>query len=101
MAPKQTRALVAAARRGIIPLGALVRPQQCAAYGRVSSDKQREDQTIDTQKNLLIGDITSRDRDDLPESEQRKLIAQFWDDGVTGTLPRRQIKLTSLRQHAL
>jgi len=84
MAPKQH----GLARRGhLVPLASLVRPQQCAAYGRVSSDKQHEDQTITTQQTLLLVDITSRDRPDLPESEQRKLVAQFWDDPVSGTVP--------------
>lgn len=85
MAPKQPKGL---ARRGhLVPLSLIVRPQQCVAYGRVSSEKQKEDQTIEVQKTLLIADITSRDRADLPESEQRKLVAQFWDDPVSGTVP--------------
>lgn len=86
MAPKPSRDL---ARRldGMRRLDIIIRAQQCVAYGRVSSDKQREDQTIETQKLLLIKDITVRDDPNLPEADQRKLVAQFWDDGVTGTIP--------------
>jgi len=82
MAPKPSRRTASA-----IQLSVIVRASQDVAYGRVSSDRQREDQTIDTQKNLLIGDITARDRDDIPEEQRRKLVGEFWDDGITGTIP--------------
>ena len=83
MAPRRASALLA--------LPCLARPQQCVAYGRVSTEKQREEQTIDTQVDLLVGDINGRDPSvsgrNIPESEQRKLVGQYWDDGVTGTDP--------------
>jgi site-specific DNA recombinase len=92
MAPK--RSLAAARGSALIPLSIIERASQDAPYGRVSSLIQREEQTIETQKDLLIGDITSRDPAisgrDIPVSQQRKLVAQFWDDGVSGTVPFEQ-----------
>jgi site-specific DNA recombinase len=90
MAPKRSMmALRARAQLTIVE-----RASQDVAYGRVSSDQQREEQTIQTQKDLLIGDINSRDPlisgRDIPVSQQRKLVGQFWDDGVSGTIPFEQ-----------
>jgi len=85
MAPKQTAS--AAKRARLVPLTLIQRAQQCVAYGRVSTELQREAQSINVQKNLLVNNITAQDNPDLPVADQRKLVAQFWDDGVSGTIP--------------
>ena len=85
MAPKLSKA--AARRARLVPLTIVERSQQCVAYGRVSTDSQREAETINHQKAVLIKDITVRDDPSLPVSSQRKLVGEFWDDGVSGTLP--------------
>lgn len=84
MAPKLNRA--AKRKSHLVALPSTIHAERDIAYGRVSSDKQREDQTIEVQKTLLVTDITARDRDDLPVAEQRKLVGQFWDDPCSGTV---------------
>jgi site-specific DNA recombinase len=63
------------------------RAEQCAPYGRVSSDVQHDSETINSQKRLLLKDISSRDDPTLAVKDQRKLVAEFWDDPCSGTIP--------------
>lgn len=84
MAPK----LPASRRRnGLVTVTALLRPQNVLAYGRVSTDVQRDTESIKIQVHKLEGMIAVRSNPDLPMRDQLKLIESFWDDGVSGTIP--------------
>src|SRR5436190_11488857 len=85
MAPKQSALARANAR--IVPLQIVERASQDVAYGRVSSDIQEQAETIESQKRLLRKDILSRDDPSLALKDQRKLVAEFWDDPCSGTVP--------------
>lgn len=86
MAPKQP-----ARRRGhLVPLPSLVRVQQVVAYGRVSSDLQRETETIKVQVIKLENSIRVRENDDLPLKDQLHLFESYWDEGYSGTIPLEQ-----------
>jgi len=88
MAPRLTSA--AAQRVRPVPLVLVESPERDAAYGRVSSETQKEAETINAQKTILLKDINARDDPNLPIAQQRRLVAQFWDDGVSGTVPLEQ-----------
>ena len=77
MAPKLTA--LAAQRARLVPLVILGIAERSVAYGRVSSESQKEDETINGQKTVLLKDITIRDDPSLPIAQQRKLVGQFWD----------------------
>lgn len=84
MAPKQSR--TARRRAELVPLAVIGRALQVFAYGRVSSDIQREDETIKVQVTKLEGTIRVRENSELPLRDQLKLLESFWDNGVSGTL---------------
>jgi site-specific DNA recombinase len=88
MAPKLTA--LAAQRARLVPLVIVGIAERSVAYGRVSTELQKEDETINGQKTVLLKDITIRDDPSLPIAQQRRLVGQFWDDGVSGTVPLEQ-----------
>jgi len=88
MAPRTSAAAQRRAR--LVPVALVERAEHDVPYGRVSSDQQREAESINAQKAVLLKDITARDDPDLPISQQRKLVGEFWDDGVSGTIPLEQ-----------
>jgi site-specific DNA recombinase len=88
MAPRLSAA--AAQRARSVPLVIVGNAERDAAYGRVSTDLQKEAETINAQKTVLLKDITVRDDPSLPITQQRRLVAQFWDDGISGTIPLEQ-----------
>jgi site-specific DNA recombinase len=65
----------------------VLRIQQALAYGRVSSEMQRDSESIKVQVTKLLGTINVRENPELPERDQLRLLGAFWDDGVSGTLP--------------
>lgn len=90
MAPKPLSA--ARKQAAIVPLSIVGRAKMCAPYGRVSSDIQHEEQTIESQKRILLTDILSRDNPTLDAEHQQKLVRDgdedgFWDDPCSGTVP--------------
>lgn len=86
MAPKQRRARTSPA----YPLTVIQAIQQVAPYGRTSSDAQREDETIKIQITKLEGTIGVRQNTELPVRDQLHMVAKFYDDGVSGTIPLEQ-----------
>src|SRR5262245_19964319 len=71
----------------LAPVVALARPQQCCPYGRVSTAHQEEEETIKLQQIKLCAEILAADNPELPAKDQRKLVREFWDDGISGTIP--------------
>jgi len=60
------------------------------AYGRVSTDQQRDDETINVQVTKLEGTIRVREDTAMPLKDQLKLIDSFYDNGISGTVPLEQ-----------
>lgn len=60
---------------------------QVVAYGRVSTELQRDAESIKVQVTKLEGTIKVRENPELPERDQLHLVQSFWDDGISGTIP--------------
>jgi len=87
MAPKRIRQR----RSGpAFPLTVIQAVALVVAYGRVSSDQQRDDETINIQVTKLEGTIKVRDNPELPLKDRLQLVGSFYDNGVSGTLPLEQ-----------
>jgi site-specific DNA recombinase len=86
MAPKRPFSL----RSGPASPLTVLRIQQAIAYGRVSSEMQRDSESIKVQVTKLLGTINVRDNPELPDRDQLRLLGAYWDDGVSGTLPLEQ-----------
>jgi len=79
MAPKRPRSPA-------YPLTVIQAVQTVLAYGRVSTDLQRDAETIQVQVTKLEGTIAVRTNPDLPLRDQLKLGGAFYDNGISGTL---------------
>jgi site-specific DNA recombinase len=84
MAPKRPHSLRI---RPAYPLTIIQAVTGVLAYGRVSTDLQREADTIQTQVTKLEGTIRVRENPELPLKDQLHMLGAFWDDGVSGTVP--------------
>jgi site-specific DNA recombinase len=74
-------------RTALGPLTVFIRPQRVAAYGRVSTDVQREAESIKVQVLKLESTIRIRENAELPDKDQLQLIDSCWDEGISGTIP--------------
>lgn len=84
MAPKRTRA----GRSGpAFPLTVIQSVQAVLAYGRVSTELQRDAESIKTQVTKLEGTIAVRANPELPLKDQLRLEGAYYDDGYSGTIP--------------
>lgn len=69
------------------PLAVIQTIPQVLTYGRVSTELQRDDETINIQITKLEGTIKVRDNPDLPIKDRLQLAGFFYDNGISGTLP--------------
>jgi site-specific DNA recombinase len=74
-------------RRRDTLLTVIERVRQALAYGRVSTDQQRDQETIKNQQLKLVPAIQVRENPELPERDRLYLAGTFWDEGVSGTIP--------------
>lgn len=91
MAPRPSRALrkksltVIYGRSAVQP--AVEAISGAAPYGRVSTDIQREAESIKIQQIKLENSIRVRENSDFPLKDQLHLVETFYDEGYSGTIP--------------
>jgi site-specific DNA recombinase len=69
------------------PLTVIQAIQVVLTYGRVSTDLQRDTESIKIQVTKLEGTIAVRANPELPIRDQLQLAGAYYDDGISGTVP--------------
>lgn len=87
MASRQSALQRVRSHARLVALAVVARVKQVVAYGRVSTDIQREAETIRLQVHKIEGTIAVHASSEIDEKDRLHLVGSFYDDGVSGTIP--------------